>query len=233
MFTDAKDSGMLLNRLIRPFGYELRRKARSRDFWTNIDLPRTGTLIDIGVGYGTHNLYEKLPDAFLLLVDPLPECEEAAARALAARKGKFVQSAVGAAEAEVEMNVESDIGKSSLLDRAPLTQTGNVAARRKVSVRPLDAIVAEAHAPAPYGVKIDTEGYEMEALKGATDTLAKALFVICECSVKRRFEGSYRFEDLIAFMSDKGFSVDTLSSGPLNPQGISTYADILFLKQNG
>ena len=43
--------------------------------------------------------------------------------------------------------------------------------------------------PGRVGLKIDTEGFELEVLQGASDTLDRCDFVILELSVTRRFEG--------------------------------------------
>ncbi len=76
-------------------------------------------------------------------------------------------------------------------------------------------------------MKIDTEGFELEVIKGATKTLKKTEFVIAEVSAKRRFQGSYRFSELIAALGKQGFEpLDFLS--PLRPD--KEGCDILFAR---
>ena len=58
-------------------------------------------------------------------------------------------------------------------------------------------------------IKLDTQGSELDILKGGTDTLKKSNYVLIECSVikeKLYNKGSYHVDDIIEFMKEKGFS---------------------------
>jgi hypothetical protein len=101
---------------------------------------------------------------------------------------------------------------------------------RRVDVRPLDLMLAERYR-GPFLIKIDTEGFELEVLKGAIETLAKTELLIVETSVARRHEGSYAFADLIAFLAENGFGFsDILDVQSFNDDGDISYMDIAFAR---
>src|SRR5215472_996180 len=73
----------------------------SHAFWTPAYIRRLGfrpaTMVDVGVGPGTPDIYEAFPDAFLVLIEPVAEQFAAARRILKRRRGTLVEAALGAA----------------------------------------------------------------------------------------------------------------------------------------
>jgi len=59
----------------------------------------------------------------------------------------------------------------------------------------------------PILLKIDTEGHELEVLAGASEVLNRIDTVILEVSIRKRFENSYDFAEIINFMHSHGFKV--------------------------
>lgn len=196
------------------------------------NLPHVETIIDVGVGYGTNFLYKAFPEAYLLLVEPVESSAGYINDLLQKRPGKWIKAAAGKEAGQLTFLLnKSDIKKSSFFERTSLTKLNHDIEECVVDVTTLDDIVA-AHAPQkPFGVKIDTEGYELEVLKGASETLKSAAFVITECSVKERFVGSYRFEELIGMMADYGFSVEYILSANSDQNGIVRMLDIAFVRK--
>jgi len=52
---------------------------------------------------------------------------------------------------------------------------------------------------------IDAQGYELEVLKGAPETLAKIQHVFCEVNSREMYEGCPTLDDLNAYLSQHGF----------------------------
>jgi hypothetical protein len=106
-------------------------------------------------------------------------------------------------------------GRSSHYSGHPVERTGDTLTPRRVQVTTIDRIIAKHAFPEPFGLKIDTEGAELEVIRGAAATLERTLFVIAEVDVlHNRFEGSYSFAQFIAAMDQAGFEVcDLLAIG--------------------
>jgi hypothetical protein len=68
----------------------------------------------------------------------------------------------------------------------------------------LDALLAEHHWEPPFGLKVDTEGYEQDVIKGAAELLGQTQFVIAEVNVTKRFEKSYSFAEFVGLMESHG-----------------------------
>lgn len=169
------------------------------------------TIIDVGVDTGTPFLYRAFPEAHFLLIDPRAESREALAERGGPAFHEFHQVALGAEEGEVTL-------------RIPLTRAGPAGAmagirqridamaerhheveERSVPVVPLDQLTEGL--PGPFGLKIDTEGYEYEVLLGAPETLRRCAFVILELSVTRRFEGVAPPSRVIALLAEAGLEL--------------------------
>jgi FkbM family methyltransferase len=196
-----------------------------------------GTVIDIGVATGTPWLYQ-FPEARLVLVEPNPEFRSDLERISAEHRADILPFAAGVEAAALDLNVDLVAPSSSsfLTVSADLQAywRGRGQARptetRKVDVRPLDAMIDDRY-PVPYLIKIDTEGFELEVLNGAAQTLAKAECLIVETSVATRHEGSYVFADLIAFLAEHGFAFsDILDVQNFSGSGDISYMDIAFVR---
>lgn len=192
-------------------------------------LPDVNTVIDVGVAYGTGWLYSRFPDANLVLIDPVPNPE--LAQTLGDRRHTFVETALGAHPGTAVAHVDLDeSGLSSLHQRSELTRTENRVRETEVRMTRLDDVVAET-VPSDHriGLKIDTEGYELEVLAGASATLQRCEFVVCEASVLARFDQNYRLDDLVMIMREAGFGVGAVLSAYRDAAGLIKFIDVAFL----
>jgi FkbM family methyltransferase len=189
-------------------------------------LLRPATVIDVGVNRGTPALYGAFPDAYYLLVEPNKENRPHIEKILGELRGEHVMCAAGAENGILTLNVEtSRTGLSSFLKRTELTATGNRIERREVPIRTLDDLTGERALDAPFGLKIDTEGFELQVIRGATRTLERCDFVITETSTAERFEHSYQPHELIGELGRHQFVVADIM------KTTGRYADLLFLRR--
>ena len=170
-------------------------------------LPNIDTLIDIGVGpTGTPQLYDRFPAAKLLLVDPLVESEDFIRKNLLSRNVIFHNCGVGAEDGEVTICVEREITNSHILEVADFNFKSDPLENRKIQLRTLDSIINAETNLGKLGIKIDTEGYELNVILGATETLKSAEFVLAEVRHNHdSFQGMYKLHEFMSAMHDSGF----------------------------
>ena len=187
-------------------------------------------IVDVGVAYGTPVLYDMFPDARLILVEPMPIFHDhIEQRILTKRNAKLFKSAAGAEQNSAEMILEhGDPLRSSMLERSALTKMKQEKSKVTVAVDRLDTILANEEIGPGSLLKIDTEGFEMEALKGAESVLSKFQYVITEASVMKRFEESYEFSELLNYMENCGFGLRNMLAAPVDKRGMIRVADLLF-----
>ncbi len=80
-----------------------------------------------------------------------------------------------------------------------------------VDMNTLDGILSEHNISSPVLLKIDVQGYELEVLKGAANTLENVDVILLEASLLPFNEGSPLFVDIINHMEQLGFSLYELS----------------------
>jgi len=175
-------------------------------------LPPIATVIDVGVGHeGSPFLYQSFPDAFFISIDPLRECQKAVERHLPMERSVFVETALGSEESSITIGVASMPSMTSILQRKNDDELSQAIEMREVPVRCLDEVIETVMdgrlIERPVFLKVDTEGYEMEVLKGAEKTLQLADYVMLETPLAEHVQGSYSLEEAVAFMDSQGFSV--------------------------
>ena len=176
------------------------------------------TIIDVGVGYGTPQLYDAFEDQELVLIEPLIDYDRYIKGILEKRRGRYVASAVGAVNDDIIMNIDKKyLQRSSVGCRLEMREADTRWEKRKVRLETLDTIMERENVGKPYGLKIDTEGHEIEVIKGARQVLKNTTFVISEISVVPRFVGGYSFVDFLKVMDEMCFRLMDILD--INPKG--------------
>ena len=124
---------------------------------------------------------------------------------------------------------------SSFLARTDLTSTGKQVEKREVGVKTLDTLMEEYGLEPPFGLKIDTEGFEDQVIRGATNFLRRTEFVIAEVSVAERFVDSYTFAEFTELMDENDFflwDVLGVSGVRLKPPLLSNTLDVAFVRRS-
>ncbi|MGY3053553.1 FkbM family methyltransferase [Pedobacter sp. UYEF25] len=82
-------------------------------------------------------------------------------------------------------------------------------------------------------VKIDTQGYELEILKGAKETLKTTKVVLLEVSMLNIYKGGPLVDEVILFMKERGFFLYDICSIVRRPLDNALYqSDFIFVKEN-
>ena len=197
--------------------------------WPQIErLPDIDTLIDVGVGQlGTPELYNRFPKAKLVLIDPIQEAENYAIENLSHRDYEFFKYGLGDEEETKLLNVEKEIGRSTMLSVTSLNYESEPVKKIKVEVKTLDSIFKKNFNYGKIGIKIDTEGYELKIIKGANEILKETHFVIAEVRHNHEsFNNQYKLYEFINEMNKNDFILTMiLTAKPL-------IADLCFEKKS-
>lgn len=59
-------------------------------------------------------------------------------------------------------------------------------------------------------LKLDTQGYDLEVLRGGESYLKQVQIVVTEVSMLPLYEGTARFEDMLAYLKSYGFELTGL-----------------------
>jgi FkbM family methyltransferase len=180
------------------------------------------TVIDVGVDRGTKPLYDAFCGCLFVLVDPRRQAESM----LRDRPLRYVYiNKALAATAGRRTIREQGAGKTTFLERTSLTDSP-ITAKYAVDVTTLDDLLDLSDCKPPVGIKIDTEGYELEVVKGLTRHWSTVQFVICEASIRRRFVDSYQISELVSYMLERDFLLfNFMNPAVERPR----YYDILFV----
>ena len=164
-------------------------------------LPEIDTLIDIGIGaYGTEDIYNRFPKAKLILIDPLEESKAYAKKLAKKRDVTFFCNALGRQDGvEKELKVQRDSGKTSFLEISEINMKDDYTEIKKIKIDKLDTILKDQKELGKVGIKIDVEGYELDVVLGAEQTLKHAKFVIAE--VRHNHESLKNVYKLREFMN--------------------------------
>lgn len=191
------------------------------------------TVVDVGVGYGTEELWEAFPRARLLMIEPIPDrFGGAALEAVRRREGaELVTAAAGDAPGETRITVHRAPEMSSVLGAWTGDRDGDV---RSVPVVRVDDAVSERSLPGPYVLKVDVEGAELAVLDGAPEVLASADAVLLEVRLFELVPGAAQLHDVIPYMKERGFAAYDLFGGALRlSDGALAVTNIAFVREDG
>jgi FkbM family methyltransferase len=193
---------------------------------------RPRTVIDVGVGDGTSELYATNPEATFLLVEPLREFEPRLQQISKDYDARYVIAAAGEREGSVTLNVHPDLLSSSTLRETEGRHVDGIP--REVPSVTVDALCERMGLGGPYLLKADVQGAELSVLEGAKTVLAACELVLLEVSLFRFFEGGPELSDVVAYMRERGFVVYDIFGGHLRPlDGALAQVDLAFVKETG
>jgi FkbM family methyltransferase len=126
--------------------------------------------------------------------------------------------ALGDTEAKSEINIAENSLSSSLLKMMPChlkaAPESEYVGRQVIEIRRLDSIFADiCAANSNVYMKIDTQGFESNVIKGAENALPYIETIQLEMSLVPLYEGELLFGDLYSLLSKKGYSLVSVESG--------------------
>jgi FkbM family methyltransferase len=200
------------------------------------------TILDIGANKGQFARLARavFPDAKIYSFEPLPDCFAELKIALPDDKNFFpFENAIGSREETLEFFRSFHTPSSSFLkmeelhkEAFPESQAGQSAEPIKVAVKTLDGVLGERPLEKNILVKIDVQGYEMEAIEGAKLILEDAKIVILEMSFLNIYENQPLFHDVYDKMYNQGFRFRGSLAQMLHPvTGEIVQTDAIFVRE--
>ncbi len=195
------------------------------------------TIVDIGANRGQFALVARacFPQADIISFEPLPEPALIFSRVFGRDDAtKLHKSAIGPIKNKCVMHVSARDDSSSLLPISSLQNdifpgTGEKTTL-EVDVGLLSDFVNKSQITAPAMLKLDVQGFELDALKGCETLLDDFKWVYCECSFVELYTGQKLASDVIGWLSGKGFLVEGVYNPTYDGEGRAVQADLLFSK---
>jgi FkbM family methyltransferase len=233
----------LINSVLNVFGLELRR--------INRNAPQTGSMhdvlyhlkarglkcdviMDIGANSGTWSVIAKqiFPKAKCYLFEAQVEMEEKLKSFCEKHlNSSYFMQALGATSEKRTFTIWEDLQGSSFLPNGKV----ETKEQRHLSIVSLDEFIIREKLEIPDLIKLDTQGFELEILKGAESIMGKTEVIILETSL-------IEFDDLpdlpliaevIDFMNSKGYAVYDFAGFLRRPLDLALgQCDICFVRKD-
>jgi FkbM family methyltransferase len=210
-----------IQRSFRRLGWEVQRTHNANTERQNLRailrLTRANVVLDVGANAGQFGdlLLDIGFGGTLISFEALPDVHERLVQHAARKSASWLVApcaALGSRRGEVAINIAGNSASSSVL---PMRSTHTESApeskyvgRQIVALERLDELAAPFIQPeATLYIKVDTQGYEMEVLKGATGLWPHAAALQLELSLVPLYEQAPTFLEMIAFMESMGFEL--------------------------
>lgn len=188
------------------------------------------TVIDVGIAFGTPPIYEAFPRARYFLVEPVAECRPVLEKLKQRLNAEYFLVAAGAENKEVTLNVHDDISGSSLFPQVEGKALDGEA--RPTPMRRLDSLLPES-LEHPVFLKLDTQGAELEVLKGLGSRIGEIDLLIVETTMMAVRHGIPQFADVVRFCDDAGFVVYDVLEGHMRAlDGALAQIDLAFVRKD-
>ena len=193
------------------------------------------TVIDVGANCGQFSLVSRrcFPQAQIFAFEPL---SRPANKFYAIFQNEecvtLHKTAIGPKACKATCYVTNADDSSSLLKLKTLHKKIFPGIRQKgteiVKVARLTDYLSTENIALPALLKLDVQGYELEALKGCEDLLNNFSFVYAECSFMELYSGQVLVDDVIDWLRERGWFLGGIYNMIYDYNGKSVQADFLF-----
>ena len=196
---------------------------------------RMDVVIDIGANKGQFALAARYqyPGAKIHSFEPLADAALLFRRVFAKDAAVFLyQCAIGPEVGHVPIHVSGRADSSSLLpisaaQNATFPGTAEVS-QQVIPVKPLSACISTADLTGSALLKLDVQGFELQALMGCESYLSYFSFVYVECSFVELYVGQALAHEVIEWLHQRGFRLAGVFNMFNNSDGTPVQADFVF-----
>lgn len=192
------------------------------------------TVFDVGASRGQFCLFaqDRWPGVRVISFEPILQASEVA-RSVAGPTAMVHNVALGPVSGRRSLHLSARDDSSSLLpigrqatEFRGTEEIGSV----EVEVQPLSSYLAEP-INRPALLKIDVQGSELDVLRSAGEHLTLFDEIYCECSYVQLYDGQALAHEVIAYLSEKGYSLCEIRDGFRGSSGKTLQADFLFRRE--
>lgn len=210
--------------------------AAANSVWISLEhLKKKGfipkVIVDIGayVGDWAKHAKEIFPDSYILMIEAQPDKEECLKQVKASFPSSvdYKMCLLGAQNQDAVRFFQMGSGSSVFEEQSTIP--------RKIlnlPIRTLDDVIIEKGLGAVSFLKLDVQGYEIEILKGAKDTLKNVEFILMEVAFLTYNKGAPLLYEVIKFMKDHGWVAYDVCSFIRYRDGTLLQVDIMFVRED-
>ncbi|WP_433783404.1 FkbM family methyltransferase [Actinomycetospora sp. CA-101289] len=211
--------------LFRRAGVEVTRyRPVERRRQTLIEAAGVRSVLDVGANTGQYasELRRWGFDGHVLSFEPLPDAfAELRAATASDPRWSAVNVAASDSAGRASLNVAGNSASSSLLTMAATHERAAPGAATvgvtDVALARLDEVDEVRGLPDPLMLKLDVQGHELSALRGATGVLDRVALIEAELSVRELYDGAPLMREVLQVLSDTGFELVGLEPGFHDP----------------
>jgi len=205
------------------------RDVRARGF-----MPRGA--VDVGANYGKWTALARdiYPELHVLMIEPQAELQELLLRMVHdVGNAELVGAGAGRQPGELIQTIWPDLAGSSFLPEADKDRIAK-GEQRRTPIVTLDGLIADRPDFHPDLVKLDIQGFELEALAGAETLFGRTELFILETSFYKFFPAQPLASEAIAFMAARGYEFYDIVGHLQRPyDGALGQADFAFARRGG
>ena len=182
---------------MRPLLFELRQRGLE-----------ARAILDVGAyeGAWSETATEAFPSARFFLIEPQVERKPSLDAFCERHPGsRWFQAAAGAAPGQRILTTVAGDGSGASLLREPPPEMQPICEQRRVPVVTIDSLLEEAAIAMPDLVKVDVQGFELEALRGGQRLFGPVEAFILEVSLFRFMPGLPLFHEVVAFIAERDY----------------------------
>jgi FkbM family methyltransferase len=188
--------------------------------------------IDVGanIGQTIERLRSTLDGPIIHAFEPGPDTFAQLERAMGGTPGVHLNNAALGSEPGTMQLIENTNSDMSSLLEPGLDPFGEVTRRVPVQVETLDRYCAEHGVNRIDLLKSDTQGFDLEVVRGAQDLLAAEAvhMILMEINFNEAYVGLPRLDEIYGFVHDRGFRLVSFYNPHYLPDRLS-WADALFV----
>jgi FkbM family methyltransferase len=195
-----------------------------------------GIVVDVGVADGTFEIYTVFPEAHYLLIEPLEEFMPGMRWIAQHYQADIALAAAGAVEGEVVIRfgqAHEEMHGATVIPSLGSAPPPNLCTRT-IAMRRIDSLVDRLKCAGPIMLKVDTQGSELDVVRGATGVLDRIEVIVLEVSLFNFGHAQPEMAEVVNFMSDLGYVPYDMFDGYNRPlDNALGQIDIAFVKADG